>query len=177
MNQKHILLSFKTRPWVSWTTLGARDFSRSSRESNGTLAVTPSWPPPVLFRKKSIGICSKKKRKKSSTHQWVTGSCKLIPSRLFQLLNFHKKMDLFAWFPSCGQCSGLLSPGADPGGLDWVSSHPPLEQPTWKNKRKYGPKKYRKKWLAKTSWSQPAFVLPKSPCFGTNVGQLKVINV
>ena len=29
-------------------------------------------------------------------------------------------------------------------------------------------------WVPKSLWTQPSFALPKSPCFLTNVGQLKI---
>ena len=76
----------------------------------------------------------------------------------------------------------LATTGADPGGVDWVASHPPLEQPTKKkniirgktNGNTWVPKNIEIPRFKSLQCYSLQFVLPKSPCFRTNVGQLKI---
>ena len=61
----------------------------------------------------------------------------------------------------------------NPGGVDWVASHPFLEQST----KKYNTWGNKWKYVGGKNLVKPTIVLPKSACFGTKVQQLKINNV
>ena len=59
------------------------------------------------------------------------------------------------------------------GCVGWIAT----PSPRTSHQKNIIPEKIEKNgntWIAKTLRCQPAFVLPKSPLFGTNIGQLKI---